>query len=101
VQVGLGGSNGHAGDLSDFSVAVSFDIVQDEYRASSRGQRRNCSLEIESSFGRSLFGHDLFRMNIVERKLALTSNRVHTVVRHHDIHRQSVQPGRQRASPVK
>jgi hypothetical protein len=40
-------------------------------------------------------------MNIVEWKLALASNRVHTVVRHDDIHRQSVKPRRQRASPAK
>jgi hypothetical protein len=51
VQVGLGGSDSHAGDFSDFSVPVSFDIVQNEDRASSRGQRRNRSLEIDPNFG--------------------------------------------------
>ena len=40
-------------------------------------------------------------MSIVEGKLALASNRMHSVVGHDDIHRQSVKPGRQRASPAK
>ncbi len=40
-------------------------------------------------------------MNIVERSLALASNPVHAVIRHDDIHRQPVEPRRQRASPAK
>ena len=51
MQVGLGGSDSHAGYLSDLSVPVSFDIVQNEDAASPRWQRRDRSLQIEPHLG--------------------------------------------------
>jgi hypothetical protein len=101
VQVGLGGSNRHAGDFSDFGVPVSLDIVQNEDRARAGGQGCDRSFEIQSDLGRLPLGDEPFGPNIVERSLALASNPVHAVVRHHDVHRQPVKPRRQRASPAK
>jgi hypothetical protein len=101
VQVGLGGSDRHAGDFGDFSVPISLDIVQDEDRARAGGQGCDRSLEIQSELGGLSSGNEPFGMSIVERSLALASNPVHAVVRHDDIHRQPVKPGRQRASPAK
>jgi hypothetical protein len=60
VQVGLGGSDSHAGDFRDFSVPVSLDIVQNENRASARGQGCDRSLEIESDLGRLSPGDEPF-----------------------------------------
>jgi len=40
-------------------------------------------------------------MDLFERKLASPSNPVYAVVRHDNIHRQSVKPRRQRAFPFK
>jgi hypothetical protein len=101
VQVGLGGSDRHAGDFSDFSVPISLDIVQNEDRARAGGQGCDRSLEIEREVAGLPLGAEPFGVNIVEWKLAPTSSSVHAVIRHDDIHRQPVKPRRQRASPAK